>query len=70
MSPEVELWDGGLQKQVPTGSYAQLRTDRRALEEWLAAVRRYGFAMLTEVPRELGSLCTVTDLFGYVRETN
>ncbi len=68
--PEVELWDGALQKRVPTGSYAQLRTDRRALGEWLAAVRRYGFAMLTEVPRKSGSLCEVTDLFGYVRETN
>jgi gamma-butyrobetaine hydroxylase len=70
VSPEVELWDGALQKQVPTGSYAQLRTDRRALGEWLAAVRRYGFAMLTEVPRKSGSLCEVTNLFGYVRETN
>ncbi len=68
--PDVELWDGALQRQVPTGSYAQLRTDRRALGEWLAAVRRYGFAMLTEVPRKSGSLCEVTDLFGYVRETN
>ena len=67
---EVELWDRTLQKQVPTGSYAQLRTDRRALGEWLATVRRYGFAMLTEVPRKSGSLCEVTDLFGYVRETN
>jgi gamma-butyrobetaine dioxygenase len=68
--PEIELWDGALQKQVPTGSYARLRTDRCALGEWLAAVRRHGFAMLTEVPRESGTLCEVVGLFGYVRETN
>jgi [2-(trimethylamino)ethyl]phosphonate dioxygenase len=67
---EVELWDGSLQGRVPTGSYAQLRMDRRAVGNWLAAVRRYGFAILTEVPRDSGSLCEVVKLFGYVRETN
>jgi gamma-butyrobetaine dioxygenase len=70
VSREVELWDGALQERVPTDSYAQLRTDRRALRNWLAAVRRYGFAILTEVPRDSGSLCEVVKLFGYVRETN
>ena len=67
---EVELWDGALQNRMPTGSYPRLREDRRALAEWLAAVRRYGVAMLTEVPRESGSLCDVAGLFGFVRETN
>jgi len=70
VSREVELWDGALQERVPTDSYAQLCTDRRALRNWLAAVRRYGFAILTEVPRDSGSLCEVVKLFGYVRETN
>ncbi|SEC22001.1 gamma-butyrobetaine dioxygenase [Rhizobiales bacterium GAS191] len=70
VAPEIELWNGKLQGNVPTGSYAQLRQDRRALREWLAAVRRYGFAMLSEVPRQSGSLCEVAELFGYVRKTN
>ena len=70
IAPGIELWDGALQGRVPGGSYARLRQDRRALGEWLAAVRRYGFAMLSEVPRQSGSLCEVAELFGFVRETN
>jgi gamma-butyrobetaine dioxygenase len=70
VSDEVVLWDGALQGQVPTGSYTQLRTDRRALRNWLAGVRRYGFATMTEVPRDSGGLCEAVKLFGYVRETN
>src|SRR5438876_1025702 len=41
-----------------------------ALGRWLAAVRRYGFAVMTETPTGSGSLCKVAELFGYVRETN
>ena len=42
----------------------------RALGRWLAAVRRYGFAVMTDTPTEPGTLCKVAELFGYVRETN
>ena len=60
----------GLQAERPIGSYTPISTDRRALGRWLAAVRRYGFAVLRDVPRESGTLCKVAELFGYVRETN
>ena len=33
-------------------------------------MRRYGFAVMTDVPTEPGTLCKVAELFGYVRETN
>jgi len=69
-SADIELWDTGLQQSVPVGSYANVSTDRRALGSWLGAVHRYGFAVMTDVPRESGQLCKVTELFGYVRETN
>lgn len=68
--PDVQTWDGALQRQLPTGSYRDIVTDRAALGRWLAAVRRYGFAVMTEVPIASGMLCTVAELFGYVRETN
>jgi gamma-butyrobetaine dioxygenase len=55
---------------VPVGSYAAIRSDRHALGRWLADVRRYGFAVMHDVPAEPGSLCKVAELFGYVRETN
>jgi [2-(trimethylamino)ethyl]phosphonate dioxygenase len=66
----VTLWDRTLQGEVPAGSYPSVSADREALGEWLAAVRRYGFAVLRDVPRTSGSLCDVAALFGYVRETN
>jgi [2-(trimethylamino)ethyl]phosphonate dioxygenase len=68
--PEIERWDGSLHNQVPTGSWPEISTDRAALGRWLSAVRRYGFAVLTDTPTESGTLCRVAELFGYVRETN
>lgn len=70
VSPQIEPWDSALQNGVPSASYPRLRQDRQALGGWLAAVRRYGFAVITEVPTDSGSLCDVAGLFGYVRETN
>jgi gamma-butyrobetaine dioxygenase len=68
--PEITRWDAGLQSHVPSVRYADAATDRQSLGRWLAAVRQYGLAVMTEAPRESGSLCKVADLFGYVRETN
>jgi gamma-butyrobetaine dioxygenase len=50
--------------------YEDAVVGRHSLGRWLAAIRQYGFAVMTEAPRESGSLCKVADLFGYVRETN
>jgi [2-(trimethylamino)ethyl]phosphonate dioxygenase len=69
-SPDIELWDASLQSRVPVGSYASVKSDRHALGRWLAEIRRYGFAVLSDCPRESGSLCAIAELFGYVRETN
>ncbi|GLS19026.1 gamma-butyrobetaine hydroxylase [Labrys miyagiensis] len=70
LADAVEPWDSALKGGVPSASYSLLRQDRPALGAWLAAVRRFGFAVLTEVPTTSGSLCDVAGLFGYVRETN
>jgi [2-(trimethylamino)ethyl]phosphonate dioxygenase len=69
-SAEVERWDGALQDRIPSASYGEVKGDRRALGVWLSAVRRYGFAVLRDAPRQSGALCDVAELFGYVRETN
>ncbi len=66
----VTRWDRGLQSRVPVSTYADVVADRAALGRWLAAVRRYGFAVMTGAPTESGTLCKITELFGYVRETN
>jgi gamma-butyrobetaine dioxygenase len=70
VAEEIALWDARLQSGVPTGSFTEISGNRDALGRWLAHVRRFGFAVLTEVPAESGSLVKVAELFGYVRETN
>ena len=69
-APDIERWDSRLQNRVPSESWRDVTSDRKALGRWLAAVRRYGFAVMTETPTEPGTLCKVAELFGYVRETN
>jgi gamma-butyrobetaine dioxygenase len=66
----LETWDAGLQPRVPRGRWGAVSTQRAALGEWLASVRRYGFAVLEGVPATSGALCTVAESFGFVRETN
>ncbi len=66
----IERWDAGLQDRVPRARLGDITADRAALGRWLAAVRRYGFAVLTGVPTISGAVCDVASLFAYVRETN
>jgi gamma-butyrobetaine dioxygenase len=68
--PEIERWDRSLLNRVPSESWREVTADRRALARWLAAVRRYGFAVMTDTPTEPRTLCRVAELFGFVRETN
>ena len=70
-SPHIERWDArSMQSHLPSATWAEVSTQRAALGRWLAAVRRYGFALMTGTPTEPGTLCRVAELFGYVRETN
>ncbi|WP_073251594.1 2-trimethylaminoethylphosphonate dioxygenase [Shimia gijangensis] len=66
----VEAWDNTLNADVPAGDYAALTRDDTARRNWLEAIRRYGFAKVTNLPVENGNLYKIVDLFGYVRETN
>jgi len=66
----IERWDSRLHNNVPVESWTEVTASRAALGRWLAAVRRYGFAVMTDTPTEPGTLCRVAELFGYVRETN
>lgn len=67
---DIELWDSGLSRRIPTETLGAVRGDRQARRRWLEAVRRYGFAVLSQVPTHSGAVCEVAELFGYVRETN
>jgi gamma-butyrobetaine hydroxylase len=67
---DVTRWDRALQNAIPSADYEKAASDRRELGCWLAATRRYGFAVMTGVPAMSGSLCKIVELFGFVRETN
>ncbi len=69
-APDIVRWDRAFRNDVPSEPWPLVSADRRALGRWLHAVRRYGFAVMTQAPTEPGMLCKVAELFGYVRETN
>lgn len=69
-SDPIDTWDGSLRDATPCADFAEVHKDRQALASWLADIRRYGFALLVDGPRESGALCRVVELFGYIRETN
>ena len=68
--PEIERFNASLGDKLPRADFASLRADEGALRDWLAAVRRFGFAVISGLPRESGAVCTAAELFGFVRETN
>ncbi|WP_316836073.1 TauD/TfdA family dioxygenase [Pedobacter nutrimenti] len=66
----IELWDNTLGIGVPQAEYQQIIEDDISLTVWLEYIRRYGFAVLNNVPVQNGAVAEVACLFGYVRETN
>ncbi len=67
---EIETWDAELTARLPAGDFEAVASQRAALRDWLALVRRYGFATLAGGAAESGALLKVAELFGFVRETN
>jgi gamma-butyrobetaine hydroxylase len=67
----IQRWTKAtMQNSVRRASYQAAFHGRSVLREWLSAVRTYGFAVMDGLPAESGALCKVSDLFGYIRETN
>jgi len=67
---EAVSWDNGLNAMIPSGDLSEMQDDKAALRDWLAAIRRYGFAKVTGMKGESEELFDVIALFGFVRETN
>ena len=68
--PGLTLWGRELEASIPRADYAGARSDPALLASWLAAVARYGFAVMTGIECKSGALAEVVALFGYIRETN
>ena len=67
---KVETWGADLNDHVPSAGFDGIKTNPQTRRDWLAAIRRFGFAKLTGGPIESGALLDVAATFGYVRETN
>ena len=68
LQADISTWDQEM--EVHSAPLAMLKASPAALRDWLAAMKRLGFAKITEGPATPGALFDVIDLFGYVRETN
>jgi len=66
----AETWGEDLNTSVPTGHLPALQSDPAAKRQWLAAIRKFGFAKVTGMPTTSGALFDIVALFGFVRETN
>jgi [2-(trimethylamino)ethyl]phosphonate dioxygenase len=54
----------------PSSRWLDVSNDASALKSWLSTIRDHGVAVLTGLPDQPGMVLQVSDLFGYVRETN
>lgn len=70
VSDSCSMWNHTLAGSIPTGSYTSLATDDRSLYRWLSQIEKLGFSLLEDIPQDPNGLLTVTNLFGYARETN
>jgi gamma-butyrobetaine dioxygenase len=69
-APRPVLWDASLGATLPRHAWDSVATDEAALRAWLRSAAVLGFALLSGVPVEPGSVAEVARRFGAVRETN
>lgn len=67
---DAEAWGGDFDVSQVDGDFNQIINDDECLREWLAHVRRYGFATVSGGPTAEQSLFRLVERFGFVRETN
>jgi gamma-butyrobetaine dioxygenase len=69
-APQVALWDAERGAALPWHAWDAVATDAAALRAWLCDAAVLGFALLSGVPSEPGTVAEVAERFGAVRETN
>lgn len=66
---KMQLWDNGLEENIPTFNYADLRNDNSALLAWCEAIRDIGLTIVRGAPTEKGEIERFAEHVAYVRET-
>jgi len=69
-APKPTVWGASLAKTLPRHAWDSVATDEAALRAWLHDAAVLGFALLSGVPAEPGSVAEAARRFGAVRETN
>lgn len=64
------LWDASLSDAMPVHHHDAVMSDDTAKAAWLRDICDLGFVLMRGVPTEPGTLISVAESFGYVRETN
>ncbi len=64
------LWDAALSDVMPVHHHDAVMSDDAAKAGWLRDICDLGFVLMSGVPTEPGTLISVAESFGYVRETN
>ncbi len=68
--PRVELWDGSLAGQRPTGNWPGMLENPSLELAWLERYAALGFGVITDIPCRPGAVAEVGDRLGFVRVTN
>ena len=66
LTADIQPWDRHLSPELQRASLHDLQESPNSLKNWLAAVSRYGFALVDGLPLESGALLQVVKLFGFV----
>ena len=66
----ISTWGSELTLDTHSDTWENVCSAPEALLNWLRHIDRSGFAHLSGTPRQQGTIFSVVDLFGYIRETN
>ncbi|MBU2983429.1 TauD/TfdA family dioxygenase [Lentibacter algarum] len=70
MPEHAESWGAGLQAAMPSAPLPALKDFDATRLSWLDAVRKFGFAKVTDMQATSEELFEIVEVFGFVRETN
>jgi DUF971 family protein len=66
---ESVLWGSEISESIPAVDFPQMMRDDEVLFKWLDNVRRYGVALVTNTPKELGQLQVIGERVGVLKST-
>ena len=65
-----QSWDQQFVGQIPRGEHARIMADDEALFQWMAALDRYGLAIIDGMPESREAVVDTAGRIDYLRQTN